>query len=129
MDEINDKFPDELILKDGGMNNGKRIYILEHYFRFISSKGVIKAPKGFSSDLGSVPRLFQNIISKDGLALKIFIIHDFLYSDLNKNYTRLESDQILMEGMIILGVNWFTRQAIYRSVRLMGWKFYRGYED
>ena len=38
----------------------------------------IIVPKGFSTDFGSVPQLFQGIISPVGNASKAYVLHDFL---------------------------------------------------
>ncbi len=122
-------FPDRLALIDGGMRNGTRIFILDHPFRYESSKGVIVVPKGFATDGASIPKCFWNVFDPFGPYFHSALIHDFLYSSQNTTFTRLESDEIFKEGMSHLGINWITRELIFRSVRLFGWRFYKGFEE
>ena len=119
-------FPDRLSLIDGGMSGASRIFIVENSFRFLSSKGTITVPAGFATDGASIPRIFWNIFEPFGAYFHAALIHDFCYSNLDKAFTRREADDLLNEGMRALGVNWFTRQAVYRSVRLFGWRFFKG---
>lgn len=85
----------------------------------IGSKDNIIVPAGFITDMGSVPRIFWNILSPWGKASKAFILHDYLYS--TEKRSRLVSDAILLEAMEVLGVNWFQRKLIYNGVRMGGW--------
>lgn len=117
---MTDRFPDKIQLADGGMRGSSRVFILEHYFRFISSAGIITVPTGFHTDGASIPRLFWNILSPFGSYFPAAIIHDFLYSVRNLRFNRLESDRIFMEAMKTLGVPWITRKTIYTAVRLGG---------
>jgi len=126
---MKDKFPDSIYLKDAGMIKGSRVFIIEKPFKFQSSKGLIVVPKGFVTDGASIPKIFHNIIGPYGSYFPAALIHDYLYSSLNEQFTREESDELFLEGMESLGVSWITRKTIYRSVRLFGWQFYRGYND
>jgi hypothetical protein len=36
------------------------------------------------------------------------------------NVSRKEADDIFLEGMIVLGVGWWTRTLIYQAIRLGG---------
>lgn len=83
----------------------------------------ITVPAGFVTDMGSVPRFLWGLVDPWGRASKAFLIHDYLYSTHERS--RLVSDAILLEGMEVLGVNWFKRNIIYRAVRIGGifsWK-------
>ena len=48
------------------------------------------------------------------------VVHDWLY-DYAQGFTRLEADQMMLDGMEAMGVSWLRRQAIYRAVRVGGW--------
>lgn len=122
-------FPDPIDLRDGGIVNGSRVFILTHYFRYISSVGTITVPTGFRTDGASVPRVFWNIFDPySGDYFHAAIVHDYLYSrqsTLHFDCDRQEADKIFKEAMFNRGVPWPTREAIYRAVRMFGWKAYK----
>lgn len=122
-------FPDALHLMDGGMKGDSRLFILENDFHYVSSMGVIRVPKLFVTDGASIPRIFWNILQPFGIYFKAAIIHDYLYSNLNQDFTRLEADLIFKEAMFNLGLGFVKREAIFRAVRMFGWKSYKGYKE
>lgn len=126
---MDNKFPDELRFIDAGMNGDSRLFRVEEDFHYKSPKGVIRVPKGFITDGASIPRCFWNIFDPFGPYLKIAVCHDYLYSPLNKDFDRLQSDQIFLEGMKDLKIGFIQRNLIYHSVRLFGWMFYRGFKE
>ena len=79
-----------------------------------------KIKRGFLTDLSSIPRLFQSAVPKIGRHLQPSVVHDWLY-DYDEGFTRLEADQMMLDGMKLMKVSWLRRQAIYRSVRVGGW--------
>ena len=87
---------------------------------------VITVPKGFENDLASIPRAFTWLFPVNGKHRWAAVIHDWLYA--NKGFlgermifTRLECDQIFLEGMKVMGVPWWKRHSMYRGVRAGGW--------
>ena len=76
-------------------------------------------PAGFITDLGSIPKIFQNIISPAGKPLRAYLGHDHLYSTQMVN--RKEADDCLFRMMSALGEFSAAKWAIYLSVRLGGW--------
>ena len=78
----------------------------------------IIVPKGTLTDFGSVPHFLWSFISPIGKATRAFVLHDYLYQI--QIYTRLRSDQILLEAMEVLGVGWLKRHTVYRGVRMGG---------
>ena len=40
----------------------------------------INIPKGFSTDFGSIPQLFQSLVSPIGSPTKAYVLHDYLLS-------------------------------------------------
>lgn len=119
-------FPDRLILEDAGTRNGSRLFSLVQQFRYRSSYGTITVPAGFITDGASIPRCFWNILAPFGEYFEAAIIHDFLYTEANRRFTRSQVDLIFKEAMFNVGIGWFTRGLIYRAVRLGGWRFYQG---
>lgn len=111
----------------------------------------IDVPEGFVTDFASVPRIFWTILPPTGPYGKAAVIHDALYHNIgilweyalqpnnetgppviitkSRQPNRKEADDIMREGMIVLGVNAITRETIYCGLRLVGsiawWKGHR----
>src|SRR4051812_49086074 len=85
----------------------------------VGSGEKIVVPVGMTTDFGSVPHVLWWLISPIGPATRAFVLHDYLYQ--RQIYTRMKSDQILLEAMGVLGVAWGTRWAIFIGVRTGGW--------
>jgi len=88
------------------------------YVTDVEQLGCIRVPAGFLTDFASIPRGLWNLMPPTGEYGKAAVIHDYLYRCTLLD--RKVCDQILMEAMQVLGVSWFTRQMIYRAVRLFG---------
>lgn len=119
-------FPDELETRHYGTVNGSRIDELLRRFRYVSSFGVIEVPAGTLTDGASVPRIFWNLLGPYGDYFRSAVIHDYLYSPMNDEFTRWEADQIFLEAMYNDGVPWYRRNTIYAAVRAFGWKAFKG---
>ena len=78
----------------------------------------VKVPKGFATDLASVPWQFWSLLRPDGVYAYAAIVHDYLYWAQIR--TRLMSDEILKSSMEDYQVDKVTIQAIYRAVRAFG---------
>jgi len=92
--------------------------------RGLTEKGGFTVPAGFSTDLASIPRLFQGIVPKIGKHIQPAIAHDFCYEG-NTNLTKEDSDLLFLEGMRSTGVGWLRRRVMYLAVRVGGkgyWK-------
>jgi hypothetical protein len=106
------------------------IYDLRMAYSYTTLSGVvIYVPQGFHSDGLSAPRATWTIIGMppDGLYRAAACIHDFLYATGGgeQNFTRKQSDDILLEIMTRLGISYFQRKSAYLAVRLFGgshWK-------
>ena len=121
-------YPDPIKLEDVGMSGDVRIFRTIERFRFRSKKhGEIEVPAGTYTDGASIPRVFWSILSPFGEYFKAALPHDHLYTPANKTLTRAQADDILREGMVVLGVHPVKRFAIYRAVRMFGWRNYRGH--
>lgn len=75
--------------------------------------------KGFLTDLGSIPRPFQNLISPDGRGFRAFLAHDVMYRQ--QRIARVIADAILWSILIQDGVGTLTAFVIHRGVRWFGW--------
>lgn len=101
--------------------------------RFRDSRGVLwEVPAGFECDGASIPRPLWPLIGgplngrhRDGA-----LFHDWLYYKANekdcwaavRSEARLEADLVFYEAMEARETSYLLRQAIYRGVRVGGWK-------
>lgn len=117
------------------LKSGKQWELLEDYYYEVNGY-IIKVPKGFITDLASVPRIFWSIFPPFGDYTAAAIVHDYLYSkENNTGINRTLADKIFLFIMKELGVCLFKRTAMYKAVRIFGepsWKekfSNEGYKD
>ena len=100
------------------------IYILEEPILWKPSADTrdplpkVEVPKGFVTDLASVPRLFWSVLRPDGEYAYPAIIHDYLYW--TQKTSREQADLILRLAMKDFGIESATALSIYKAVRLGG---------
>jgi len=83
------------------------------------------APRGFVTDLASIPRAFWSLLPRDGDYIYGAIIHDYLYWEQPTNIKREDADLILKFAMQDFGVPGWQVNTIYEGVRAGGggpWK-------
>ncbi|KQV54825.1 MULTISPECIES: DUF1353 domain-containing protein [unclassified Caulobacter] len=94
----------------------------------------ITAPKGFVTDLASIPRWGWIVLPPDGPWVKGAVIHDFLYATRGTGvwkthpsgnsrpqpYSRAEADWILRDALKNRGVDVVRRNIIWLAVRIGG---------
>ena len=78
----------------------------------------VEVPKGFVTDLASIPWQLWSVLRPDGEYAYAAIVHDYLYW--TQDRTRLMSDEILKSSMEDFDVDKLKLQAIYRGVRAFG---------
>lgn len=86
----------------------------------------IDIPKGFNTDFGSVPQLFQSVVSPIGSPTKAYVLHDYLlelYLD-GKISKRKICDKTFRTALKNEGVGLVRRHLMYLFVRL-----YSTYQD
>ena len=81
-------------------------------------------PKGFETDLASIPRLLWPIFAPQysGFVAPA-ILHDYLYR-CNNNITRVFADEVLYSALITENVTPFTASKFYIGVRIFGGSHY-----
>lgn len=81
-------------------------------------------PKGFETDLASIPRLLWPVFAPQysGFVAPA-ILHDYLYR-CNNDITRLYADEVLYSALITEDVSAFTASKFYLGVRLFGRSHY-----
>ena len=91
----------------------------------------ICVPKGYMTDMASVPRIFRSIVSRIGPHLEACIIHDWLYDAWIVRGLAPEirmkrfADDALKVGMREARVNRLTTWIVWRAATLAGGKMFR----
>jgi len=111
-------FTGEIVLKKKGPRMWEVYTPFEYHVGKKDSGDVITIPKGFTTDLASVPRLFWIILPSNGRYTAAAIVHDYLY--FTQTRTRQQSDIIFNEAMKVLKVFFIKRRIMYRAVRICG---------
>jgi len=92
-----------------------------------SSGGLfVHIPRGFVTDLASIPKALRVFYSVNGEHREAAVLHDWGYYKLGHvavgiQLTRLQVDELFLEAMEDLGVGWFKRHSMYWGVRMGGW--------
>lgn len=105
---------------------GDRTQLVEPLVYVAESGERFEIPAGFLTDYASIPKAFRNIYEPSGPARFPAILHDFLYQ--RRGYgpyykTRKEADDLFLEAMRLVGVDFIQRTTIYNAVRLFGWAY------
>ena len=94
---------------------------------------LIVLPRGFVTDLTSVPRVVWSFYPPDGPWAKAAVVHDFLYCTKgtgewhshrgitrNRPYSRKEADDLLKQAMADRRIGSWEQFVIWSAVRLFG---------
>lgn len=82
---------------------------------------LIVVPVGFLTDLASVPRLAWRIVPRDHeCARRPAALHDYIYTDLTRGYTRAEADRIFYRALLEEGMDKVLAWLMYTAVRIGG---------
>ncbi len=85
---------------------------------------IIAVPKGYVTDLATIPRWYWSIISPARSDLiEASIIHDYLYGCPGM-ISRAEADAILYSALINNGSSEYVAKKMYYSVRLFGGRYF-----
>jgi uncharacterized protein DUF1353 len=85
----------------------------------------VGVPKGFITDLASIPRVLWNVLPPIGAYDAAAVVHDYLYR--TGGCTRAQADRVLYEAMIALKVDALQARIIYAGVMVGGWKSWNAY--
>ena len=97
------------------LDDGIHWELLNRFYYDDDILGIITVPVGFITDGGSIPQLFQNIISPTGKGLKAFIIHDWLYAI--QTCSKDDADNVLLRALRDCNFNHIGDDLIYRAVQ------------
>jgi len=84
------------------------------------TKQTIEVPRGFVTDLASVPRLFWTAFPPCGQYTPAAVVHDYIYWYQPSNCDQTCADDLLLLAMEESGVSLASRTAIYAGVRTGG---------
>ncbi|NBB65440.1 DUF1353 domain-containing protein [Pseudomonas sp. ODNR1LW] len=115
---------------------GRSLWALQQELEYRPGDGdeeLIVIPRGFVTDLTSIPRLVWSVYPPDGPWAKAAVIHDFLYYTKGTGvwhrhcgvtraqaYTRKEADDILKQAMADRKIGAWEQFVIWSAVRLGG---------
>lgn len=106
------------------LGDGKHFVLAQRLrYRLGTIKRPVYVPRGFVTDLASIPPVFWSTLPRDGNYVSAAIVHDYLYWD--QRCTRAQADLILRNEMIEFGVKKKDVFAIYTAVHAGGenaWK-------
>ena len=97
-------------------------------------KKVLAIPKGYITDLSSIPRGVRSIIPVIGRQNGPAVIHDYVYEPGNdrpegehqlRGWTKEEADTLFLLAMKSVGVGWWRRNTMYASVKYGGGNAWR----
>ena len=97
----------------------------------VTPYGVITVPKGYITDLASIPWIAQCIIPKLGKQNRSSVVHDYLYevgSINGKKITREIADKIYFGLMKSRKVSAWNRHIQYRALRMFGFIAWNKYK-
>ena len=98
--------------------SGFKTWELVQNFTQETSYGQITVPKGFRTDLASVPRILWCLIPPFGRYSQAAVIHDYLYHF--QEGTKKVADEIFYELMLRYGTYKWKAKIMYLAVRLFG---------
>lgn len=118
------RFASVLVLKVAdNKDNGQWVVAAPlKYVSLVAGRTII-VPKGFRTDLASVPRLPIIYLLCGGTSNEAAVVHDHLYS--TKPVPRHIADAVLREASRVTGVPAWRRYMIWAGVRLFGWSHWK----
>lgn len=94
-------------------------WVVERDLLYFSKAGDwYMVPKGFITDLASIPKALRGLIEVNGKHRKAAVLHDYLYC--SQILAREDADALFLEAMELLGVSTVLRNAMWLGVRSFG---------
>lgn len=90
------------------------------YINYEQKTGKITVPKGFATDLGSIPPLFRPFFNRNKYVA--YILHDYLYH--KKCFSRKLADKIFFEALRVEKCPLINVVLMYMAVRIFGRKYF-----
>ncbi len=111
-------FKSELKMKILGESN----YVLTAAFLVKLGPYILRVPRGFKTDLASVPRIPIIYSILGGIGHRAAVLHDYLYA--TADFSREDCDLIFYKALTVSNVNSMKAWIMYRAVRIAGVSHY-----
>jgi hypothetical protein len=99
-------------------DDGKWVLTADLLYQSNVANRVITVPKGFETDLASVPRMPVVFLLTGDTSDEAAVVHDFLYS--THMVDRATADAVLREASAVTGVPVWRRWLMWAGVRCFG---------
>ncbi len=119
-----------------------KLYTVEVAFEYHigseDSDEIVYVPKGFITDIASIPKIFWSLIgSPIGKYAAAAVTHDILYKygiyskgdNPKEKINRGKSDWVFVDAMRVLKVAWWKRRSMWFAVRVGGWRPWNKYRN
>ncbi len=111
-------------------DNKKELFVVEKSFS-VYKKSILydgtgdnsfrlTIPRGFETDLASIPRWATPIVPKLGHHLQPAIVHDYMYVTKIGGVTKADADKLFYQSMLTMGVRQTRALLMYAAVRAGG---------
>ena len=97
-------------------------WVLHFPLIYDSFRGPITVPRGFVTDLASIPQIVRNLLDVNDAHRRAAVLHDYGY--VMQFLTRKETDDMFLEAMEVCGVPAWKRYLMYSAVRTGGWIYW-----
>lgn len=107
---------------------GPREWVVLAAFEWRSASMHAIAPKGFITDLASIPRALRSLFDINGPSKRAAVLHDWLYcaaqDAAGNSVTRRQADAFFREALAVCGVGLIARNLYWAGVRSFGWTYW-----
>jgi hypothetical protein len=98
-------------------------WVLLAPLEWVSKDAHVVVPRGFITDLASVPRPLRGVLNVNGASRAPAVLHDFCYCS-QVMATRKEADLLFLQALTACGVSSLAARAYYAGVRVGGWRYW-----
>lgn len=99
------------------------LWVLDRDLVWEDAGSQIRVPRGFITDLASLPPSLQSLLKRNGNSRRAAVLHDFLYR--NQPVPRREADAILRRALLAEGVPRRGALIFWAGVRIGGRRAWR----
>lgn len=108
-------YRDPILREDGSEKPVEEYTEEEKQYRTLDK---IVVPRGFTTDLATIPRILWSIFPPHDYYAKAAILHDYMYK--NALGSKKEADLVFYEALGVLGMPKWQRKLFYWGVKLVG---------
>jgi hypothetical protein len=111
-------FVTRLVLADFKPNE----WVLERALVWHDRSKRIEVPRGFITDLASIPSAFRGVLNVNGKSRKAAVLHDYLYCE--HALSRKQCDDLFYFALIAEGMSAVLARTYWLGVRGGGWIYF-----